>query len=414
MCNYTHRMTTHKTVVIGAGISGLSFAYRVAQSGQPVLVLEQRDQAGGCLHSERRSNGFWYELGAHTTYNSYGNFLEIAEKVGVTTQIIERGPARKSFGFLKNGRYHWLTPPKVLLQLNWIEAALHFPVGIFRDKDSKTIKEYYSALIGRNNFSNVLSPFLAAVPSQSADAFPVSGDGSLFKTRPRREDFPRSYGFRGGLQTVCDGIGKMSGVTIQSNTSVKGVLKKKDHFEIELTSGEKITAQTVAVATSSLHATQILETAFPALSASVGRIKRVQLETMGVVLPAKDVWLPPCAFLVAVDDVFYSAVTRDPFPGDPYRALAFHFKGGVSREDKIKRITEILKITPQDLTDVTENKITLPSPERDHSKRVNEIDHHLKGLRLAVTGNYFAGLAIEDCILRSNSEWQRLNDSTLS
>jgi UDP-galactopyranose mutase len=32
----------------------------------------------------------------------------------------------------------------------------------------------------------------------------------------------------------------------------------------------------------------------------------------------------------------------------------------------------------------------------------------LAGKRLAVTGNYFAGLAIEDCVSRSVSEWGRI------
>jgi UDP-galactopyranose mutase len=36
------------------------------------------------------------------------------------------------------------------------------------------------------------------------------------------------------------------------------------------------------------------------------------------------------------------------------------------------------------------------------------MDRCLAGTRLALTGNYFAGLAIEDCVLRSNAEWARV------
>jgi UDP-galactopyranose mutase len=39
---------------------------------------------------------------------------------------------------------------------------------------------------------------------------------------------------------------------------------------------------------------------------------------------------------------------------------------------------------------------------------VAEIDRLLQGQPLALTGNYFNGLAIEDCVLRSKAEWQRL------
>jgi oxygen-dependent protoporphyrinogen oxidase len=39
---------------------------------------------------------------------------------------------------------------------------------------------------------------------------------------------------------------------------------------------------------------------------------------------------------------------------------------------------------------------------------VADIDRCLSGGRLAVTGNYFAGLAIEDCTIRSAEEWKRV------
>ena len=39
---------------------------------------------------------------------------------------------------------------------------------------------------------------------------------------------------------------------------------------------------------------------------------------------------------------------------------------------------------------------------------VAALDAALGAQRIAVTGNWFAGLAIEDCMLRSRAEWQRI------
>ena len=50
----------------------------------------------------------------------------------------------------------------------------------------------------------------------------------------------------------------------------------------------------------------------------------------------------------------------------------------------------------------------LPSPVIGHDRVVAELDRMLAGQRLALTGNYFEGLAIEDCVLRSRSEWARI------
>ncbi len=74
--------------------------------------------------------------------------------------------------------------------------------------------EYYGGLLGRGNYERFLRPFLAAVPSQDADGFPAAGPGSLFKKRPRRKEFPRSYGFDGGLQTVCEAALRTPGLRV--------------------------------------------------------------------------------------------------------------------------------------------------------------------------------------------------------
>jgi UDP-galactopyranose mutase len=49
-----------------------------------------------------------------------------------------------------------------------------------------------------------------------------------------------------------------------------------------------------------------------------------------------------------------------------------------------------------------------PSPALGHHEVVAGLDAALVGQRIAVTGNWFAGLAIEDCVLRSRAEWQRV------
>lgn len=51
------------TIIIGAGVSGLTAGRLLNQHGQSVLVLEARDRLGGRLHSEHR-DGFTTDLGA--------------------------------------------------------------------------------------------------------------------------------------------------------------------------------------------------------------------------------------------------------------------------------------------------------------------------------------------------------------
>ncbi|BDG04234.1 protoporphyrinogen/coproporphyrinogen oxidase [Anaeromyxobacter oryzae] len=404
-------MATADVIVVGGGISGLAFAWKAGQAGKKVRVLERDARIGGCLHSHRRPDGYWFEMGAHSVYNSYGAFLDIAVGAGVAGKIIQRGPARGRFGLLRDGDYRWLTPPKVLLQLNWLEAALSFPAGIFRKKDGETVYSYYSKLVGRRNYDRVISPFFAAVPSQKADGFPLEGPGSLFKKRPRREEFVKSFGFDGGLQLVCDAAARSQGVEVETGAAATRVSRAGGEYAVTTADGRTLTAPVVAVAAPPDQASALLRDDFHELSTAVSRVGTVQVESVGVVLPRERCWMPECAFLVPVDDLFFSAVTRDPFPDPRFRAFAFHFKAAVPRADRLRRVSEVLRIPEAELGELVERRTLLPSPALGHGEIVAEIDRCLAGGKLALTGNYFAGLAIEDCVLRSNDEWRRVNSS---
>ncbi len=394
-------------LVLGGGISGLSFARRAADEGRHVLLIEAENRVGGCIYTRRFDDGFWYELGAHTLYNSYAGLLDIVQSAHLADKIVQRGPARARFGLLSGGTLDILTPPKVLWKLSWFEAAFRFPIGIFRSKQGKTLSEYYGGLLGPQNFSRVLSPFFAAVPSQNADGFPAEGPGSLFKKRDRNKAFPRSYGFENGLQSVCDGVVGNQNLTIRTGASALRLRNAGNGLEVELADGEKILSANVAVALPVAAASQVLEEGFPKLAEALRCIRTVSVESVGVRIAANRSPLPPCAFVVPSDDIFFSAVTRDPFPHPDSRGVAFHFRPGHTRAEKLGRICEVLNVSSEDLESVTENRITLPAPMRAHAENVQAIERALATTPLFLTGNYFAGLAVEDCIARSNSEWER-------
>jgi len=83
-------MADFDCIVVGAGVSGLVFAARMARGGQRTLVLEAADRVGGCIHSWRPSEDFWLELGAHTAYNSYAPLLEALSGRSRLDQLLRR------------------------------------------------------------------------------------------------------------------------------------------------------------------------------------------------------------------------------------------------------------------------------------------------------------------------------------
>jgi protoporphyrinogen oxidase len=72
----------------------------------------------------------------------------------------------------------------------------------------------------------------------------------------------------------------------------------------------------------------------------------------------------------------------------------------------------VLQIEPEQIADQASTINRLPSLALGHAELTSEIDGHLDGERLGLTGNYFGGVSIEDCLLRSRSEFERLYPSS--
>ena len=395
-------------LVIGAGISGLTLAHRAASQGHRTLVLEASPRVGGCIRSHR-DGAFWLELGAHTVYNSYGGMIGLIEATNLTEKIVERAPPRKVFGLLEGDRYTWLTPPKVLRKLSWWPMSWRVPVFAFGKKRGLTMKQRYTRLLGAKNFERILSPFLAAVPSQSADAFPAAGPGSLFKKRPRRKDIVRSFGLDGGLSALCDALA--SSLSVQTDCAVTRLEPWPGGVRVFTADGQTFDARRVGLAVAPHIAASLVEADFPELGAALSSIGTTDVESLGVTLPIEHTWMPPCAFVVPLDDLFHSMVTRDPFPDPHTRGFTFHFRPGVTHEAKLQRMAEVLRLDRAALGTtfpITEQRACLPSPRVGHDQIVAAIDRALLDTPLAVTGNFFEGLAIEDCIQRSLHEAARL------
>lgn len=394
-------METWDVIVVGGGISGLAFADRAAREGKRTLVLEATGQLGGCLRTAREPSGFWLELGAHTAYNSYGGFLDIIEAAGAVDELLPR--TRQPFKLLRGGRIE-----SVGAALGKGRIALGALTLPFRSKHGRTVAAYYGGIVGAKNYAGVVSRLLSAVPSQRVDDFPAD---MLFKKRPRRKDRPRSFTLRTGLQRVAELVAARPEVTARCGQPVARIDRDADGaFTVHTADGATHTAPTLAVAVPPSAAAELLRDAAPDIAESLAKIEVRALVSVGVVVPAEAVaHLEPVAGIVpAADDVFWSVVSRDVVPDERLRGFTFHFAPDVDEARRDARIAEVLGVPADAWTARHEARAVLPSPRLGHHELVAAIDRALKGDRLAVTGNYFAGLAIEDCVARSHAEYARV------
>ncbi len=387
-------------LVVGAGISGLGIAQMAAARGVRVRVLEAGSHIGGAIHSHRfdTSDGpVWVELGAHTCYNSYGNLLQLLEASG---QLQTLQPKLKLRFRIQSGE-RLLSIPS---QLNFLEL-LGAPYRLWRsDKDGQTAAGYFGRIMGAGNFANVLGPALDAVVCQPAADFPAD---ALFRKKPRRKEIMRSYTGPAGLQSFVDVIA--SGLEVERNALVKGVRPVDGGYEVILESGHTLNASRLVLAVSPDVASGLLHESLPDLAARLDEIEMAEIESQAVLLHREDLDLPELAGIIGREDDFYSVVSRDPVPNPDYRAFTFHFRPGrLDQSDRLERICQVLGVDCSAIVESVSLSNRLPALRLGHAERIQWIDERLRGGSLGLTGNWFQGVSIEDSLVRSASECERL------
>jgi oxygen-dependent protoporphyrinogen oxidase len=383
-------------IVIGGGISGLSLAHYASRAGMKTLLLEKATETGGCLRTMRQAGGFWLELGAHTCYNSYGNLIGIIEECGVGERLLPR--KKVPFMMFVDGRVK-----SIPSELNFLELICSAPRIFSLSKSGQTVRSYYSRIVGKRNYDRVIGPALSAVPSQRADDFPAE---MLFKKRKRRKDIVKTFTLEGGLQSIADAVISEKGIEAITGTEVAAVSMVNAFYKVSTANGEEFTSDNLASAVPPPVASEFLRNILPDAAARLAAIKVARVESLGVTVRKESVGLPPFAGLIPVDDVFFSVVSRDTVVDPAYRGFTFHFKQGLDRAGKMRRITEVLGTDKFEA--FSENAAVLPSPLPGHETIVGDIDRLIEGKRVYITGNYFSGLAIEDCVSRSWAEFVRL------
>ena len=337
-------------------------------------------------------------MGTHTLYNSYGSLLAILVATELTSAIERRQKA--PFRLLVEDKVR-----SVASQLAMVELFASAWRLFTEKKTGRSVGDYYGRLVGKRNWQRVFSPLLSAVPCQRADDLPAE---MLFKRRPRLKEFPRSFTLKSGLTTLVDRLTTNERVTLRVNAGVLTMARTEQGYAI--TSADKSTTvvRNVVLALPPDVAARLLAPLLPKAATALAQIRNAAIVSTGVVFAQKDVAFPRLAGLVPIDDVFFSAVSRDVVPDDRLRALSFHFGTGLTLDERLDRIAKVIGTGRKAFVHVAEHQATLPSPRVGHPDIVRIIDQGIAGARVYVTGNFFGGLAIEDCVLRSVAEAGRL------
>jgi protoporphyrinogen/coproporphyrinogen III oxidase len=211
------------------------------------------------------------------------------------------------------------------------------------------------------------------------------------------------------MQSVARVIAAKSGLNLFTSQDINSVKYENGLYEIRSANGGEYSAKKLVIATPSAVASKLLWDIHPDIANHLGQLKAAEVDSIGVIVRKENVKLKPIAAIISPNDIFFSIVSRDTVPDDNYRGFAFHFKPGLDDKTKRARITEVLGVSFSKIEHTVSKINTVPSLRMGHHQWHDKSNAMLKGkTNLFITGNYFGGMAIEDCVSRSKSEFERM------
>lgn len=389
---------TYDLIVVGAGISGLTLANKIAKSGKKVLVLEGKEQIGGCLTTHYHSeNDFWVEMGAHTFYATYANLIEILQSNDLEGDIV----AREKVGMKVFTDKH----EKIFSKIGKWNLISSVPNLFFSKRDGKTVKEYFSKIVGKRNYDNLFTRMFSAVIVQNADNF--TAEYFLKRRKTKSKEHPKSFILKEGMQSFMQRLTDEENIEVLSNEAVVEVVKDQE-IKVKTLVGNEFQAKDIAFAMSPENVAGLVTGINPSLSNRLKEFPTQNILSRGVVLPKNKINFEPVSFIIPLQGPCFSMVTRDVMSHEDSRGFAFHFEDGqISKEEQEKFMAELLLIDKSDITETVEARHKLPLLTLGHKERIEDIQKLAEESGIYLTGNYFSGLSLEDCVERSVNEFER-------
>jgi oxygen-dependent protoporphyrinogen oxidase len=405
-------------VVVGAGITGLTCAYRLQKLGIKTLVLESGDRIGGVIRSQR-INGHLVEWGPGSLLPTSHTF-QLLEELGLSSELEEGNPKSPRYividGKLKAVPLGPLSVPGIL-------RAMAEPFVRTRSQGDESVASFFRRRFGAQVHDHLVAPFATGIYAGNTEKLSV---GAVF---PRILEIEKEHGsvvwgmlrgkpkdkgpkprrstissFPGGLETLPRRIAE----NLEIKTGCSGLRIGKD-----------VQARATVLAVPAFRTAEILGDMYPDLAATLGSIEYAPIVVAAASLPVSSLPAPLRGFgflvpqaerMVILGTVFNSLLFSDRAPDD--RLLLTSFLGGISKPEVFdwpdERIWEsvgselkrLLKssVQPEPVA-IFRHRRAIPQYNIGHRQRVEKIATDLSRTPgLFVTGNFLHGVSVPACM----------------
>lgn len=422
------------TLIVGAGISGLTTAFHLARGGKRVAVLEASPRVGGSL--ETRTDGPWrFELGPNTVLESHESVTRLIREAGLDGEKVTAAPAAKRRYLWKGGRLHPLPSGPLgflLTPLFPVSAKLRLlrEPWVPKGDSEESIADFVRRRLGQAFLDYAVGPFVSGVYAGDPERLSVSyavpriaalerEHGSLIRGALARRKGPSPGGamisFREGLEQLPRELARQIG-DVRTGVACRRIVRAGESFRARFradTDSGPIEASRVVLAVPADVAARLLERealaeipyAAVSLVSTGWRREDVAhpLDGFGFLAPRKE-------GLRVLGVLFPSEIFPARAPDD--HVLLTAFAGGrtdpeVAAWDDERLLSEVLGDLRRTLGVRGEPVVStirrwpraIPQYELGHGRFLDlarEIESDLPGLRIG--GSFLRGVSVPDCI----------------
>ncbi len=240
-----------EVAIIGAGITGLTAAWKLQQEGISVRVFEKKNQPGGSIRTFEKE-GYLVEEGPNTLQLSNQEHEEFLKDLGLENELIDTSPAAKNRFLVRYGAP--LAAPLSPLQFlktplfsKKAKCRLLLEPFILRPnyKTEETLANFVRRRLGQEMLDYAINPFVGGIYAGDPEklslqyAFPklyrleknyrslILGSLKL-RQRKKREGTlykTRSVSFKSGLQALPIAIARDLGEQLTLNANIHQITK---------------------------------------------------------------------------------------------------------------------------------------------------------------------------------------------
>lgn len=440
-----------KTIIVGAGISGLATGYALLRR-QPQLdlqVLEAAARTGGKVWTDHTESGYACEWGVNAFLNNKPQTLDLASELGLSA-IEGAADAARRYVY-RRSRLHRLpeSPPAFLgsslLSLAGrlrVMAEPFIPRGTAGDE---TVAEFARRRLGPEALDALIDPMASGVfagdPEKMSlpSCFPRIREieqeyGSLIRGMLRLQLKARRAGqgpgpgagpggrltsFAGGMSEMTDSLAASLGDRVRVSSAVESITREGDRYQVQLADGTSMDTERLILAAPAWAQAAMLRDLAPDIAKSLDEIEYPPLAVVCLGYLENALRQPPDGFGFLVPASEGSAVLGTIFDSNvfpnraPRNAVLLRSMVGGSRAPGLAMLDDarlldavraelksILGIdTTPEFARIYRHDRAIPQYHLGHARRLETIEAALRGHPdLVLTGNAFRGVSLNDCI----------------